>query len=273
VVNLELPWNPMRLEQRIGRVDRIGQTRRVHVFHLLAADTNEIEMVDRLQRRLQRAGQEIAVADPLGTGEEPATPEFPCTRIDAASEHTRLVLARHVTRHLKSRASPVSLSPDTLVTAARHRVRSRLGSAPLVVMRSWLADDKGRVVASRITGLLVRLGDPLTRASADLLKLIAALDQFPSGQIERQAQRWADSMSSIHRAFWSTRAARELAIFPKVVEGLEPARQPGLFWRHLEEDRTIRLEPVDLTKAAIEASQRSRLRLEPDREFPLVLVP
>ena len=27
VVNLELPWNPMRLEQRIGRVDRIGQTR------------------------------------------------------------------------------------------------------------------------------------------------------------------------------------------------------------------------------------------------------
>ena len=31
VVNLELPWNPMRLEQRIGRVDRIGQSRTVHV--------------------------------------------------------------------------------------------------------------------------------------------------------------------------------------------------------------------------------------------------
>ena len=37
VINLELPWNPMRLEQRIGRVDRIGQRRRVHAFHLIAA--------------------------------------------------------------------------------------------------------------------------------------------------------------------------------------------------------------------------------------------
>src|SRR5262249_5327327 len=34
VVNLELPWNPMRLEQRIGRVDRIGQRRTVHAIHL-----------------------------------------------------------------------------------------------------------------------------------------------------------------------------------------------------------------------------------------------
>ena len=37
VVNLELPWNPMRLEQRIGRVDRIGQTSTVHAIHLVAA--------------------------------------------------------------------------------------------------------------------------------------------------------------------------------------------------------------------------------------------
>ena len=38
VVNLELPWNPMRLEQRIGRVDRIGQRRTVHAFHLIARE-------------------------------------------------------------------------------------------------------------------------------------------------------------------------------------------------------------------------------------------
>ncbi len=41
VVNLELPWNPVRLEQRIGRVDRIGQTRTVHAINLLAGDTAE----------------------------------------------------------------------------------------------------------------------------------------------------------------------------------------------------------------------------------------
>ena len=35
VINLELPWTPLRLEQRIGRVERIGQSRRVHAVHLL----------------------------------------------------------------------------------------------------------------------------------------------------------------------------------------------------------------------------------------------
>src|SRR5262249_7128643 len=41
VVNLELPWSPSRLEQRIGRVDRIGQSRTVHAFHLVAVATGE----------------------------------------------------------------------------------------------------------------------------------------------------------------------------------------------------------------------------------------
>jgi SNF2 family DNA or RNA helicase len=35
VVNFEPPWNPARLEQRIGRVHRLGQSRSVHVVHLL----------------------------------------------------------------------------------------------------------------------------------------------------------------------------------------------------------------------------------------------
>ncbi len=42
VVNLELPWNPMRLEQRIGRVDRIGQARTVHAVNLVAGGTAEV---------------------------------------------------------------------------------------------------------------------------------------------------------------------------------------------------------------------------------------
>ena len=47
VINLELPWNPMRLEQRIGRVDRIGQRRTVHAFHLIAAGTGEHRLLTR----------------------------------------------------------------------------------------------------------------------------------------------------------------------------------------------------------------------------------
>ena len=65
VINLELPWNPMRLEQRIGRVDRIGQRRTVHVFHLVARDTNETRVLEQLKARIARAQQDIATANPL----------------------------------------------------------------------------------------------------------------------------------------------------------------------------------------------------------------
>jgi SNF2 family DNA or RNA helicase len=41
VVNFEPPWNPARLEQRIGRVHRLGQSRPVHVIHLLTSDSIE----------------------------------------------------------------------------------------------------------------------------------------------------------------------------------------------------------------------------------------
>jgi len=55
VVNLELPWNPMRLEQRIGRVDRIGQSRTVHAVNLVAGGTAESHLLARLVHRLDRA--------------------------------------------------------------------------------------------------------------------------------------------------------------------------------------------------------------------------
>jgi superfamily II DNA/RNA helicase len=65
VVNLELPWNPMRLEQRIGRVDRIGQRRVVHAFHLIAEGTGETRLLDRLRDRVASAQADIGAPDPL----------------------------------------------------------------------------------------------------------------------------------------------------------------------------------------------------------------
>jgi superfamily II DNA or RNA helicase len=54
IINLELPWNPIRLEQRIGRVDRIGQTRTVHAINLLAEGTAERTVLASLLRRIDR---------------------------------------------------------------------------------------------------------------------------------------------------------------------------------------------------------------------------
>ena len=53
VVNYDLPWNPMRLEQRIGRVDRLGQEReKVTVLNLIYNDTIDKRIYDRLYERL-----------------------------------------------------------------------------------------------------------------------------------------------------------------------------------------------------------------------------
>ena len=62
VVNLELPWNPVRLEQRIGRVDRLGQTRAVHAIHLFASDTPESFVLARLLHRMDRIRTEADIA-------------------------------------------------------------------------------------------------------------------------------------------------------------------------------------------------------------------
>ncbi len=54
VINLELPWTPVRLDQRAGRVDRIGQPRTVHAIRLVGADTYEESIVARLASRADR---------------------------------------------------------------------------------------------------------------------------------------------------------------------------------------------------------------------------
>ncbi len=52
VCNFDLPWNPMKIEQRIGRLSRIGQTRDVHVFNLVAAGTVEAAVLHLLEAKL-----------------------------------------------------------------------------------------------------------------------------------------------------------------------------------------------------------------------------
>jgi len=52
VCNFDLPWNPMKIEQRIGRLSRIGQTHDVHVFNLVAADTAEAAVLHLLEAKL-----------------------------------------------------------------------------------------------------------------------------------------------------------------------------------------------------------------------------
>lgn len=52
LVNFDLPWNPMRIEQRVGRIHRVGQDRPVDIFNLAAEGTIEDYVLDILDRKL-----------------------------------------------------------------------------------------------------------------------------------------------------------------------------------------------------------------------------
>src|SRR6185436_11850856 len=59
MVNYDLPWNPNRLEQRFGRIHRIGQSEVCHLWNLVAADTREGEVYARLLEKLERAREAL----------------------------------------------------------------------------------------------------------------------------------------------------------------------------------------------------------------------
>ena len=53
MVNYDLPWNPNRLEQRFGRIHRIGQTEVCHLWNLLAEETREGDVYKRLLEKIE----------------------------------------------------------------------------------------------------------------------------------------------------------------------------------------------------------------------------
>jgi superfamily II DNA or RNA helicase len=68
MVNYDLPWNPNRLEQRFGRIHRIGQTEVCHLWNLVAHETREGDVYVRLLEKLEEARRALGgkVFDVLG---------------------------------------------------------------------------------------------------------------------------------------------------------------------------------------------------------------
>lgn len=66
LVNYDLPWNPMRVEQRIGRIDRIGQrSPSVEIFSLVCEGTIEARVYDRLYERLNLIERTLGGFEPI----------------------------------------------------------------------------------------------------------------------------------------------------------------------------------------------------------------
>lgn len=66
IVNYDLPWNPMVVEQRIGRIDRIGQQSEViHIYNMLVKGTVQQKIYERLQNRIDEFRNTIGDLEPI----------------------------------------------------------------------------------------------------------------------------------------------------------------------------------------------------------------
>ena len=139
MVNYDLPWNPNRLEQRFGRIHRIGQTEVCHLWNLVASETREGDVYGRLLEKLEQARKTLGgqVFDVLGKmqfdgrplrellvdairyGEQPEVRAKLTTIVENAFDRERL------SELLEER----SLTPDTMDVSRVHRVRARMERA------------------------------------------------------------------------------------------------------------------------------------------------
>ena len=56
MINFDIPWNPVRLEQRIGRIHRYGQEKDCLIFNFVALNTREGQVLSKLHGRLAESG-------------------------------------------------------------------------------------------------------------------------------------------------------------------------------------------------------------------------
>jgi superfamily II DNA or RNA helicase len=262
VVNLELPWNPMRLEQRIGRVDRIGQKRRVHVFHLIAGGTAEMRVLQRLGDRVARAQADVGAGNPL-SDDESSEASFDASTVrmveQAQDEYERLTLARRLAPEAQTHTlGSCDVERHALVTfSKRWELRARLGSQVLLIFRSVLSDEGGQPVACHLTP--VQLG-----FRRDTPWSLTQLETFARGAVADDSARntWFTSSVALQSAFWRTRLARERAIAGTHTPAAFDELQPGLFdlraeqaWAAEQERRLTALrESAWFSTAALKAA-------------------
>jgi superfamily II DNA or RNA helicase len=244
VVNLELPWNPVRLEQRIGRVDRIGQTRTVHAVHVVARGTGETRILERLRSRVAQARADIGASDPVGDAEwrdgpasseevEPSprvnitTPDFQrAAVVEAARLEQVRAIAGRIRRDVESPLVSSGSHAPLVVRSARAGLQAALATKSLLLWRLSQEDAAGRAMESQLIAVTVDgLPKPATPAAARHTVHVLAEHLAPT--IEALAIEWRDSSAAAIREFADVRLARERAILARI--GVAPLErfQPG----------------------------------------------
>ena len=188
VIHFELPWNPARMLQRAGRVDRIGQTRRVHEIALVAADTAETlviapflrraaEWSDARGRALLEWLTESRMADLIFDGRLPEVDSVPSIqaarttldlRADAMDEARRLEARRFLLTTGASARTGTGIPCATLT-------RSTLAAGVVAIYDVQMMHGR-EILERRIVALHCRLATRhWARKTSDLRRQIAAV--------------------------------------------------------------------------------------------------
>jgi superfamily II DNA or RNA helicase len=269
VVNYELPWNPARLEQRIGRVDRIGQERSVHAITLVARDTAEDLVIANLARRLARVVAALGEKDRLGAfltdartarlviGGAPDDPDAapdppPVIRPEPVTcDDTQAAADRFTLRRRRAARGPsvlVSQPDDPAVFVAALRASRDLAAGFVVAIRCTARTEDGDVIGRRVTLVHAasEVGRPPTRSAARAIasRAIASLPEM--SEAVPPLAGWLAAVRQIHETSIDRRLARETAMHAR--RAASPAIQPGLFDRRAlrtAEDRSGRERAID----------------------------
>jgi superfamily II DNA or RNA helicase len=245
VIHHEAPWNPARVEQRNGRVDRLGQSRRVHVWHLVAAQTAEEDILAKLVQRSERAARAMATEAAVATAVFEGTPLLLADRADgatsdrpeAAREAERIVALRRI-RHRSDRLSRPTLARVRRRGPFRHLRAGQL----LAVFRADVLGGGGQRFATLAAGF----------EGSDLAAARAAAGEY----FDKAAKR----VVAIGRHVAARHGDRERAIARSLANVTPSAVQASLFDRRSLAAADHR--DAELARARAEFNQRCAARAE-----------
>lgn len=151
IFNYDLPWNPMAVEQRIGRIHRYGQEETVQVYNLLAEDTVEERIYGLLESKLSEIAQSIGKTDPQGRpledfrsdvlgylGSHPDYQDlYKCALMDRDYRRTDADLQRMIHEAIRAREALEHLAQDLGHFNLEH-YRTLEGRYSLLELGEWL---------------------------------------------------------------------------------------------------------------------------------------
>jgi superfamily II DNA/RNA helicase len=267
VIDLELPWNPLRLEQRIGRVDRFGQQRSVHAIRLFHPRTVEERVLERLQLRQRRAGlsndhdsfiNEMDIARAIFDDGAPATTEIPAihsTVVPAAVEE----MDRLWQQRTRNRQAPPS-PEDTVWVSPRHARSSQLVALHTVSCTS----ASGAVVAEHACAHVIRARAPDSgRQWRDVIE--GAVPHCVATSLRLHSERFCDAVARELKPLRDKVVARITAIRAQVAAERRRDIQQSLFDRRADdaaEHAEKAASRIDMALARRQASITSPATLE-----------